>query len=524
LNYNRFGRILWFGSSCGREVRMAFVPGYEQDVFISYAHADDRPYFDPPAGEESRSGWVGTLVRQLKNELAQKIGREDACKVWFDNHRLRGNHTLSEEIAGQLERSATFVAIVSPGYSASSWCLDELRLFTRRFAGDLGRRVFIIEKSPLEPDEPIPPELRELFDGHERRALCGYRLWYEDRNEQPRTFAIPVPVAGEREYFRRIEDLAHDLKRQLKAMRLGPSGGLGRGGTTAFRPLTGAPADGGAFVLLAEVTDDLYFKRLEVHRYLEQHGLAVLPEASYLPGRAEFTAALEADLARSSLFVQLLGPMPGKRPRDVPEGYGSLQLECALRRGCRVLQWRSPDLDLARIKLPRQRALLEHETVQATSLESFKREVCIKAVPTPSPADTRRDLGGRPLVFLNTEPRHRIIASQIRAAIGNRAAWAEPLFEGDAEEVREELTQNLIDCDAMVMIYADNPGWARGQLRQFHKLAPRRTQPVRAIPVIDAPPATKPPLGIELPEMIVINGRNGIGPEALAQLSASLRL
>src|SRR6516162_2861568 len=241
-------------------------------------------------------------------------------------------------------------------------------------------------------------------------------------------------------------------------IRIGRSASIS---SAQIRPLTGASADGGAFVLLAEVTDDLYFKRLEVQRYLEQHGLTVLPEASYPRERAEFTRALEVDLAHSSVFVQLLGPMPGKRSRDVPEGYGSLQLECALRRSCHVLQWRSPELDPACVKLPRHRALLEHETVQATSLETFKREVCLKAVsPAPS-SDNRRDTGGRPLVFLNIEPRHRIIASEIRAAFGNRAAWAAPLFEGNPEEVREELTQNLIDCDAMVMVYADNLGWAR---------------------------------------------------------------
>ena len=32
-------------------------------------------------------------------------------------------------------------------------------------------------------------------------------------------------------------------------------------------------------------------------------------------------------------------------------------------------------------------------------------------------------------------------------------------------EVRRYLEQNLIDCDAMVMVYADNAGWARAQLR-----------------------------------------------------------
>jgi hypothetical protein len=163
---------------------MSFAPGYEQDVFVSYAHADDQPYLEPPAGGEPPLGWVGTLVRQLKNELGQKIGRGDACNVWFDNHRLRGNHSLTEEIAAQLERSATFVAIVSPGYLASAWCRDELSLFFRRSAPELARCVFFVEKTPLDPDEPLPPELG---------AKRAYRFWYPDRNEQPRTLAVPIP-------------------------------------------------------------------------------------------------------------------------------------------------------------------------------------------------------------------------------------------------------------------------------------------------------------------------------------------
>jgi hypothetical protein len=89
---------------------MSFVPGYEHDVFVSYAHIDDRPSFEPRAGEEPPLGWVGTLVRYLKNQLGQNLGRSDACKLWFDNQSLRGNHLLNDEIAARLERSATFGA------------------------------------------------------------------------------------------------------------------------------------------------------------------------------------------------------------------------------------------------------------------------------------------------------------------------------------------------------------------------------------------------------------------------------
>ena len=171
---------------------------------------------------------------------------------------------------------------------------------------------------------------------------------------------------------------------------------------------------------------------------------------------------------------------------------------------------------------PRHRELLELETVQATSLESFKRAIVAALAPPPAPPQRH---GGRerPLVFLNTESRHRAIAAAIRIAVGDRAVWAEPMFEGPAETMREDLEQNLICCDAMVMVYADNPGWARAQLRNFHKVAPRRERPVRAI-LMEVPPEEKPELGFFLPEMVVINGRHGIGPDVLGRLSASLSL
>ena len=292
--------------------------------------------------------------------------------------------------------------------------------------------------------------------------------------------------------------------------------------------LTGGPASGGngaASVFLAEVTDDLNFRRRELRRYLEQQGVTILPAATYPLGRGEFEVALNADLVRSRLFVQLLGPEPGKLPPDVPEGYGWLQLRSARRHGMRVMQWRNSELDLAIIEWPPHRELLELETVHATTLETFKSAVAAAlAPPPPPPPAPARATGDRPFVFLNTEPRHGEIAAQIRDAIRDSVALVEPLREGTAEEVRVDFEQNLIDCDAMVMVYTDNAGWARSQLRAFRKQAPQRARPVRTIPVIDAPAQPKPELGFYMPEMIIIDGRTGIGPEAMAQLSQALRL
>jgi hypothetical protein len=483
---------------------MSFIPGYEHDVFISYAHVDDRPFI-ASAGLESSPGWVSTLVHHLKNEVAQKIGRSDTVSVWFDSHNLRGNHKLTDEIAARLERVAIFVAVLSPGYVASQWCQDEARLFARWCSGDPGRRLFVIEKSPLD-GEPGPA----AFGG--RRA---YRFWYSDRAEQPRTFAIPQPHPDEIDYFRQIEDVARDIRDLCRTMHAGqPSAPTG---LTVVQPPTSASS-----VFLAEVTDDLEFRREEVRRYLGQQGVSVLPQMSYPLGRAEFERALDGDLLNSHLFVQLLGPMPGKRPPDVPDGYGWLQLEGARRARLPILQWRSPDLTPETVERPRHRQLLELETVQATSLESFKRAIIAALAPPPAPPQ-RQGTGERPLVFLNTELRHRAIAAEIRSAVGDRAVWAEPMFDGPAEAVREDMEENLICCDAMITLYADNLGWTRSQLRNCHKVAPRRERPMRAI-LIDLPPEQKPELGFFLPEMVVIDGRHGIGPDVFGRLSASLSL
>jgi TIR domain len=486
---------------------MTFVPEFEQDVFISYAHVDDEPFFDAAKPDQS-AGWVTTFVRLLKNELAEKVGRKEKFTLWFDSVDLRGNHALAPEIKKKLEHTANFVAILSPSYLASQWCHDEAQLFTQRFASQLEGRVFIVEKAPLDDRAAVLPALTGLRD---------YRFWYADRNQQPRTFAKPMPQPDEVQYFRLIEDLARDIHQQLKTMAKRQPDAVPR----ADRVASGDDASS-SIAFLAEVTDDLEFCRLEVRRYLEQQGALVLPGTSLPLGRAQFEAALDADLARSRVFVQLLGPMPGKMPPDVPDGYGWLQLECAWRRRLPVLQWRSPELDLTGIEWARHRELLELETVQATSLEAFKRAVVEALAPPPPPQSRPTD--NQPLVFLNTEPRHSEIAAKIRESIRDRAALVEPLREGSAEEVRVDFEQNLIDCDAMVVVYTDNVGWARAQLRAFNKQAPRRERRVRAIPVIDAPPDPKPELGFHLPGMVIINSRNGVGSEALAQLSRSLQL
>lgn len=213
---------------------MAFVPEYDHDVFISYAHVNDvPPRLNTQPGVNQAPGWVATLVWHLKAELAQKIGRFDGFEVWFDQETLRGHHNLSDEIAARLKSSAIFVAIRSPAYLASLWCQDEARLFAQHFGAATGDRVFVVEKDPLDTDAPPLPELTGRKD---------YAFWYPLRGHSgpAQPLAYPMPPEDEIEYIRRIRALTADVYGRLKAM----GGSLYRDRVPPPGPLTEAIATG----------------------------------------------------------------------------------------------------------------------------------------------------------------------------------------------------------------------------------------------------------------------------------------
>src|SRR5882724_9789139 len=111
---------------------LAPTPGY--DLFISYARVDDALVFG--------ARWVSALVQNLRNLLAQKMGRNEAFSIWWDETDLRGNHAVTPEIRTALWQSVTLLIVLSPGYLASKWCRQEKDLFFEVLRGEPQGRVF----------------------------------------------------------------------------------------------------------------------------------------------------------------------------------------------------------------------------------------------------------------------------------------------------------------------------------------------------------------------------------------------
>lgn len=478
------GRTSWIAG-------MAFVPGFKHDVFVSYAHADDGP---EPAGP----GWVAQFVTFLKASLRSRLGGADDLDVFLDATHLQANYALGELLAAA-RGSAVFVAVASRSYAEREWTRRELEAFVGA-AGD-ARRLFSVEVLPLDGGQDYPPPLQ----GRKRMEF-----WYRD---EPRS-RTPMPLSPTHDaakFTNRVGDLAEQIRGELKTLRAALASAKDVG-ATAERSSAGlgvAPAETRT-VLLAQVTEDLAEEREDVRRHLEQFGVQVLPADDYPQGGEAFRAAVTADLARADLFVQLLSGVAGRAPPDLPEGYLRAQLALAEARGAAVMQWRHPDLDTGRLASAQQRALLGGVHVMAVGLEAFKAEVQQRlSKRSPAPKAPRSSL-----VFINADRDDLPIAKALQGEFSRNAfPVAVPSLSGAAEDVRADLEENLVDCDALVLVYGQaSPVWVRGQLRLFNRVrrARRPEEPPRVLAIFTGPPSEKEDIGFDLPDARRIDCRDAL--------------
>lgn len=462
---------------------MSFVPGYEHDIFVSYATVDDQP----PAGAER--GWISTLFGELKRLLAEEVGRRGGADVWMD-YRLGANDALSHTIFETLDGSATLLIILSPGYLESDWCTRELAAFTSRLQQMSGAgcgRIFLIEKRPIDAEakpEPI-------------RDIRGRRLWRQDEFDRAYTLGDPTPRVAETAYYREVAYLARDIADQLKSMASDHEAG---------RTTTESTTDTDYQVLLADVTDDLYDKREEVKRYLQQQGVSVVDRYYSKADPVEFRRHLEADIQQCRVFVQLLSDILGRRPPGAESGFNALQYEVAKGIEVDILQWYSPELDIDRLDEGPQKQLLQRETVYAEPFESFKSRVVESAQRLPPSTKEPRT---ESIVFLNYRSDDQGMADEILNWVDSRGiGYMTPMSSGRPEEIREDLKTNIQESDCMMLLYGQSPeSWVKTQLLTFRKL---RGWQRKGLAVFDGPPPDKPAVGMKLPGMQVLSCRTNI--------------
>ena len=458
---------------------MGIVSGFKHDLFISYAHFDNE-------ADAQGVHWVSRFQIDLQNALRQRIGSDP--EIFFDTRNFEaGDHV--DYLVDNVRHSAIFIAMLSPSYVAREFTIRELQAYCDR--APEARAVVTVELLPVDDESN-----HELLRGRKRTPF-----WWKDQMAQDIPLRLTSKFNAEL-YNERLQVLAHQLKKLLVEQR---DHGVIGAAAEARRPqpkpsaastvAVAAPSEGKA-VLLAQTTDDLYDERERVRACLDQYGIKVLPENDYPQGGQDFAAAFEADIERSALFVQLLGNFGSRKPPDLSQTYAQFQYETAKGAGLKILQWRHPDLDLAAVT-HRDKPLFEGPEVLAVGLEEFKGEILrfhaqlAKPVPAPVTFD------GGCHVFINADSSDKELADALLKIFDDRKNFtaARPLFEGSAKDILDDLEANLMNCEALVLLYGRAPpAWVRAQLLRYSKLERLRETPPRLKTVLLGPPVPKPDL------------------------------
>jgi hypothetical protein len=483
---------------------MAIAPGFDYDIFVSYAHADDFS-----AG--GMDGWVSQFVTRLQTALRQRLGGAEGLRIFFDSEATGANYQLPKLLTA-VTKSALFLAVGSPSYVARDWPRQELETFIRHVP-DLSR-LFLIECLPLNEGERYPPPL----DSNLR-----LELWKPGGR---RHIPVPLsPVSDAEEFLALIHGLAADLRDKLMSLRLltvpppktptrnaDPVQEEGQRKTDNSVRL-----DSRKMILVAQGTDDVEEEAEQLRRFLKQfeQELIVLPVSSYPQGGEAFKAAFRSDLIQAGLFAQVLGKRPGRMPPDLPEGYTRFQFESAKAAGVEIMQWRHPDLDTTGVTDPNYANMLGAETVVVSGLEAFKRQILDWArKPLLKPLVSRTST-----VFINADDQDMDFAKAVeRECLKKALTTILPMSGPSSEANRKDLAENLSECDVLVFIYGNTTqDWIRSQLRFFSKIKAKRESEPRLLAICSGPPP-KTDIGISFPNAHLINCPDGWKLEPIRSL------
>ena len=475
---------------------MAAVPGYDYDMFVSYAHLDNQP---PAAGI---AGWVELLVEKLQLEVRQRGIRQFEA---LSDEKLAENFPLTPQLLSKIGRSATLLVVMSPAYLQSDWCRREREAFLNLVHDRIAEgSVFVVEVREVNHSE-YPKEFADLVP---------VSFWLKDpESKTDRPLGVPNP--DEEKYYKRLLRLSYLIKCQMEHLVAKQS----RPQDKEISPVAVGPS---VTVYVARSTEDLEDREEELRSYLGQYGITVLPQTRYpQTDAAAFEGAMQSDLSLSKLYVQLLSGSRG-RELDFPpfKRHPCFQHEVAQRLEKPKFLWRDRSLELSSIRDPEYLKLVE--SARTSAFEEFKRAVADEAL---KPQAQSPDPPPYVMVFVNADHRDRELARQIgRELKQNGVECLYPLESGTPEEIRRDLEDTIRECDGILFIYGRiGADWVRYQWRQGRKALSQRKTPLKALAVFEGPPPDKTDIAVDIPNLITLNCRDGVSALVLNEFVRSLQ-
>ena len=466
---------------------MGFLPGFEDDVFISYAHNDNERL-----GKKEEHAWVEQFHLDLASRIKTHLNQPP--QLWRDPD-LKGNEVFDEKIANRLARSATLLTVLSDNYLERPYCQLEVKVFCEKAGQDLrvGEkcRIFKVELRPVTRNK-LPPE----FEG---TGMYVFHRPNADRELHPCVF--PDEDAP---YCEQLDSLARDIADTLRWMQRGAQCGAE------------VSSDAGT-VYLAQSGSDQREARDRIRRDLQDRKITVLPGGDLPTEGGEFERKVREYLSRSDMSVHIFGVNSGFVPEGLQKGITQLQHDLALERAKdpdfhRILWWPSElasakgdqlkylrdlesdgDAEILTGKLGDLKDAVE-KTLKKIRDEREQRSRSKPADASPEePAHlTTLSADGAAMVYLICEQRDLQSPTLLELEdflFSQHCEARKSLPAESPEEARNLHEAYLQECDAYLIYYGvASEGWVNTKLSDCKKIGSKRPAPFRSTAVYVAPP------------------------------------
>ena len=489
---------------------MAYVPGHEIDIFISYAHFDDIK----DVGEQRK--WVEGFTEDLRIRLELKLKGKSSFDLWSDQ-KLAKHKDLRTELASKLEKSAVLVVILSPKYLDSEWCDFERKIFLDHLAhrnrSEAISTIFLIQTDKIDQDK-LPSQFTN----------ASYNFWVEYKQKDIVRRLHPHGNEEEKQsYIDEFDRMTKDLIKQLDELRSERETKAESGSIE----IADAPLPSTIFLGKVVGSGNLFELRENLlSRFADEH-IKSIPETfdNYPMGPNAFEEKMKQDLEQCQSFIQLLDESIGDRGKDLPDGWPGLQYKIAQEMNIDIVQWYdAQNRDLHDLKDDQHKNFLlncqHNETLQIMSINDFEDMVIQKLNRPPSiPLPTARK------IYVMIERKDsEAIGEPLKEAIWERqdlnAEFLDPC--DDPLELERTKKREVRNSNGVIIVYGDiNPSWVKSQITVCEKERTRNPLYNRlAICIAPPPPPPEPSdklrqVNKKLAQMKVINWQGGFNKNEL---------
>ena len=331
---------------------MAYIPGYTYDIFISYAHLDNLKMYG------QQLGWIELFYQSLNLKLAQRIGKMDAVKIWWDSKRLDGSILFDGSIEKGVKDSALFISLISPGYLQSDYCKKEMELFYEKSAvekngrsvGDNSRMIKVLLNNI--PYTEMPSQFGNAT------GFPFYKAADKDDFGEPLNYTDP-------QFADQLKTLRDALVRIFEAFpkeeKLNPATAVVQMPYAAQAITVNAGSEvqkKGFNIFIGDVADSLRTTRKRTIAELEKNGYTIITNIPPPEEPVAHEQKVKEVLQTADLAIHLLDQFPGRDIEGIDEWYPKKQAEISLQFAKAKLLWVPAELDIDSVEEVNYQAFL----------------------------------------------------------------------------------------------------------------------------------------------------------------------